>query len=189
MIKRLRAAFLTAVLAAVSLTVYSAASYPSAIKSFTTKASGDTVQAAHVNDLQDEVVALETDLLKAPTDVGFSAGNFTASSGNWTLAAGDQTTLSYHKIGMKMVVIFTLDTTTVSATPTTLQIAIPGGFIASKDAYIGCFISDNGTKTTGRCFVNAAGTVIKIQRTDTAALATSVDNTTVYGEITFFTTT
>jgi hypothetical protein len=39
-----------------------AASYPSAIKSFTTRIAGDTIQPAHINDLQDEVAAIETDI-------------------------------------------------------------------------------------------------------------------------------
>lgn len=39
------------------------ASYPTSAKSFTTKNSGDSIQAAHVNDLQDEVTAVETDLI------------------------------------------------------------------------------------------------------------------------------
>jgi hypothetical protein len=39
-----------------------AASYPSSTKTFSTKAGGGTVEASHVNDLQDEVVAIETDL-------------------------------------------------------------------------------------------------------------------------------
>lgn len=39
------------------------ASYPSSAKSFTTKLSGDTVQAAHVNDLQEEVRAVEVGLI------------------------------------------------------------------------------------------------------------------------------
>jgi hypothetical protein len=39
------------------------ASYPSTIKSFTTKAAADTIQASHINDLQDEIVAIETDLV------------------------------------------------------------------------------------------------------------------------------
>lgn len=39
------------------------ASYPSSIKSFTTKQDNvDDVLAAHINDLQDEVVAIETEL-------------------------------------------------------------------------------------------------------------------------------
>lgn len=41
------------------------ASYPSSVKSFSTKNTGNTVQATHVNDLQDEVTAMQTDLLTA----------------------------------------------------------------------------------------------------------------------------
>ncbi len=40
-----------------------AASYPTSAKSFTTKNSGESVQATHVNDLQDEVTAVEQDLI------------------------------------------------------------------------------------------------------------------------------
>lgn len=39
------------------------ASYPGSIKTFTTKNNGDTIQASHVDDLQDEVTAVETGLL------------------------------------------------------------------------------------------------------------------------------
>lgn len=39
-----------------------AASYPTSTKTFATRASGDVIQPAHVNDLQDEVVALEQGL-------------------------------------------------------------------------------------------------------------------------------
>ncbi len=48
-----------------------AASYPASLKSFTTKTNYvDLVDASHVNDLQDEVVAVETEL---GTDVAGSA--------------------------------------------------------------------------------------------------------------------
>lgn len=40
-----------------------AASYPTSVKSFTTKSTNDTIEAAHVNDLQDEVNAIEADIL------------------------------------------------------------------------------------------------------------------------------
>jgi len=40
-----------------------AASYPSSAKTFVTRAVGHTIQPAHVNDLQDEVTAVEQDLL------------------------------------------------------------------------------------------------------------------------------
>lgn len=50
-----------------------AASYPGSIKSFTTKTNYvDLVDASHINDLQDEVVAVETEL---GTDVAGSATN------------------------------------------------------------------------------------------------------------------
>lgn len=56
-----------------------AASFPSSVKSFTSRVSGDTIQPAHINDLQDEVTALETGL--------FTSGTWTitlASSGGGT---------------------------------------------------------------------------------------------------------
>ena len=40
-----------------------ASSYPTATKSFTTKVDGNTISASHVNDAQDEIVAIETALL------------------------------------------------------------------------------------------------------------------------------
>lgn len=39
-----------------------AASYPTSVKAFTSRNNGDTIQAAHINDLQDEVNAIETGL-------------------------------------------------------------------------------------------------------------------------------
>lgn len=36
------------------------ASFPTGVKSFTTKLAGDTVQASHANDMQDEITAIET---------------------------------------------------------------------------------------------------------------------------------
>jgi hypothetical protein len=43
-----------------------AASYPASVKSFSTKTTGQTIAASHVNDLQDEVTAIETALLTGP---------------------------------------------------------------------------------------------------------------------------
>lgn len=48
-----------------------AASFPTAIKAFTTHVGGDSIQPAHVNDAQDEIAAIETQLL---------------TSGSWTIA-------------------------------------------------------------------------------------------------------
>jgi hypothetical protein len=51
-----------------------AASYPTSAKSFSTRNTGDTIQAAHVNELQDEVAAIETQLL--------TTGSYTPTWGN-----------------------------------------------------------------------------------------------------------
>lgn len=58
------------------------ASYPTSVKSFTTKndGPGNTIQAAHVNDLQLEVTAVEQDLIS-----GLAAGR--GGTGNTTLTA------------------------------------------------------------------------------------------------------
>lgn len=53
------------------------ASYPTSVKAFTTKNTGDVIQAAHVNDLQDEVTAIET---------GITAGTAHLASSNSTVA-------------------------------------------------------------------------------------------------------
>src|SRR5690348_8218660 len=47
-----------------------AASFPTSAKSFTSRVAGDTIQPAHVNDLQDEVTAIETTIL---------SGNYSAA--------------------------------------------------------------------------------------------------------------
>lgn len=76
------------------------ASYPGAVKSFTTKNAGDTIQPADVNDVQDEIAAMEAGLLNgtAPLNSSHSTlaslsvtgGSSLASlqvSGNSTLAS------------------------------------------------------------------------------------------------------
>jgi hypothetical protein len=88
-----------------------AASYPASIKSFTTKEAGGAILSAHVNDLQDEVVAVETQL-------GVNAGtwaNWTPSI-TWEGGTTDPTTTTvtharYTKIG-KLVTFSILITIT-----------------------------------------------------------------------------
>lgn len=48
------------------------ASYPSAVKTFTTKNTNDVIQAAHINDLQDEVNAIEAGLLQGTAPLNSS---------------------------------------------------------------------------------------------------------------------
>jgi len=46
------------------------ASYPTSVKTFTTRNAGDVIQPSHVNDLQDEVNAVEAGLLTGPLTIG-----------------------------------------------------------------------------------------------------------------------
>ena len=50
------------------------ASFPNSIKSFTTKSNGQTIDASHPNDIQDEVVAVETNLLSGSTGQVYIGG-------------------------------------------------------------------------------------------------------------------
>ena len=53
------------------------ASFPTSVKTFTTKSAGQTIGSAHVNDLQDEVNAIES---------GYLTGTARLNSSNSTLA-------------------------------------------------------------------------------------------------------
>lgn len=68
------------------------ASYPTAPKTFTTKNAGDTIQPAHVNDLQDEVNAIEDGLLnaKAPLNSSNSTVANLSVTGKSTMAGAVQ---------------------------------------------------------------------------------------------------
>lgn len=48
------------------------ASYPAAVKTFGTKNAGDTIQPAHINDVQDEITAIEDGLLNGSAPVNSS---------------------------------------------------------------------------------------------------------------------
>ena len=61
------------------------ASYPSAVKSFASRSAAQTIASAHVNDLQDEVNAIEAGLLNG------LAHNLTISTGGLTVSTGATT--------------------------------------------------------------------------------------------------
>jgi hypothetical protein len=79
------------------------ASFPNAVKAFTTKNAGDTIQPTHVNDLQDEVNAIEA---------GYLNGTANLNSSNSTLAnlsvSGGSTLSSHVTIGGNLTVTGTM---------------------------------------------------------------------------------
>lgn len=94
-----------------------AASYPGTIKTFSTKASGQAIASSHINDLQNEVVAIETQL-------GTNAGAWQSYTPTWTATTTNPTlgnatlTGRYVQIG-KVVTIninLTFGTTTALGT-------------------------------------------------------------------------
>jgi len=119
----------------------------------------------------------------------FSAGDFTASSGSWTVDSIDVTHLSYTVVGRTMTVIFFIQNTDVSATPTDLRITIPGGYTAACNTR-NCIstVDAGGTPQFGMVLSVASDTKLYLYRDATGTTtwsSTSGDNTTVVGQITF----
>lgn len=73
------------------LVLHAAASYPGTTKSFTTKTDGptQTIFAAHINDLQDEVVAIENGLLNGVAHIFKPLSDNTYDLGTSSLAWRD----------------------------------------------------------------------------------------------------
>jgi hypothetical protein len=167
------------------------ASFPNSVKTFTTRTNlTDKVDAGHVNDLQDEVNAIETDALAAWVPVAFDAGNFTGSGTIvWTVAAGDQAYFKYRKRGKTLLVSFGFDTTTVAGAGNTLQVPIPGGFTAAAAMDTCVRNIDAGTAGIGYAFVTAGGTTIGFRKADGANWGAGVDTTYVRGQMLIETTT
>jgi hypothetical protein len=83
----MKATAIAAALVALTVLVRATASYPGAVKSFTTKTDGpgQTIFAAHINDLQDEVVAIENGLINGLGHVLKPLSNATYDLGSSSL--------------------------------------------------------------------------------------------------------
>lgn len=64
--------------------VRATASFPTAVKSFTTKNASDTIQASHMNDVQDEIAAIESDLFNGMSRVRLGSSTVTLVSDAFT---------------------------------------------------------------------------------------------------------
>lgn len=78
--------------------------YPNSIFSFTTKSAGQTIQSATINDLQNEVAAIETALVTGPITLPASTVASLSVTGGSTLAgvvqlgAGMRVNVSTHSL-------------------------------------------------------------------------------------------
>jgi len=90
--------------------------------------------------------------------VGYNGANFTAApSGSWTVDAGDQSIVQYTLVGKTLIVILVLVNTSISGSPVSLAMVVPGGFTAAVNAYqpVHYSLDTAATWAVGSCVCNA----------------------------------
>jgi hypothetical protein len=123
----------------------------------------------------------------APITPAYAAGDYTASAGTWTVDAADVVTCAFRQHLHMLDVELEIESTDVSATPTTLNRVIPGGFTAAKTTRTWGQMINAGTANSGLARVVATSTAMEFFR-DFAATAwslTAADNTSVRTQIRF----
>jgi hypothetical protein len=114
----------------------------------------------------------------------FAAGDYTASAGNWTVDSGDVTTFKYRLSGRELSILFRIETTDVSTTPSTLNRVIPGSFTATSTVLGILYYEDaGGAGAAGNVAVLASGTTLLFGKFSGTWSATSSDNTRVIGQV------
>lgn len=157
-----------------------AASFPTAVKSFTTKLTGDTIQAAHVNDMQDEITAIEQVFVVS----GTIPGNVTAS-GNWTHSGS----LSAVTITLSGGQVVFPPTQNASADPNTLDDYEEGTFtptIASAGGGTPTYTTQQGAYTKIGNLVNFWGRVTLATKGTLAAGAITITSLPFSAGATYF---
>lgn len=122
-----------------------------------------------------------------PTDIAFSAGNFTASgSMTWTVGSGDVVSLAYAIVGKVMTIWFYLQATTVGGTPDRyLNIAVPASKSARNQVFGVYHYYEGSTWKRGFVSVAASGTVVRCEREDNSNWSATTDGTYLLGQLTF----
>ena len=121
------------------------------------------------------------------TTVPYSASNFSASSGTWTVGAPNVTTFEYVVMGKVMIINFYIASTSVSATPATLRILIPGGYLSARETRGVGQANDAGTATVpGLLRVIPGGNLLECYKTMAGGnWAVATNNTNVAGQLVF----
>lgn len=116
------------------------------------------------------------------TPIAHASGNFTADSGSWTVDSADQITFAYTYLHPGAVLVqVAVETTSVSATPTLLYIALP--FTARYRTSGSVAGTDNGTRTALHLTIEAGAAFLSVRRADGATWATATNTTAVNGQI------
>lgn len=132
--------------------------YPAALDSYAVKADGvDTVQAAHINNLQDAVVAIETELGANPIDIGTWTPVIKIGA---TTITGTVTDCTYTRIN-RMVMI--MGTVTFDRGANTGNLSLTGlpATPAGTALFLGIVMdSSNYPANTPQLAMNVAGTLL-----------------------------
>lgn len=117
----------------------------------------------------------------------FSAGNYAGATGVWTVISSEVVADCLVVDGNHATYYFEVSSSTVSGTPTALQITLPAGIAATFRSTTPIRVVNNGTTATGFAEILANASVISLYADSTAgtAWANSTTNTTVQGQIGF----
>jgi hypothetical protein len=142
-----------------------AATYPAGARSFTTKANGDTVQATHINDVQEEVTAVESALINGITHPLTLSDTLTVPNTGLHLLDTDDSHDLIVKPGSNLTADRTLTVTTGDANRTltvTADSSIGGTAYVSGGTDVA--VADGGTNqssyTKGDLLVASASTTL-----------------------------
>jgi len=150
------------------------ASYPASIKAFTTKTDGvDDIEASHVNDIQLEVTAIETQLLAALLTVSAVTG--------W--AASPTVTINYYRSGRLVFVNFSITGTSNAVTATMTLTVLNGGILQ----YFVIEAKDNGGAFAAARATLASGSgLVDFYKDMTGAAFTASGTKTVRGSFCYY---
>jgi hypothetical protein len=188
------------------------ASYPGSAKTFVSRNAGDVIQPAHVNDLQDEVNAIETALVAGPTfpTVTLSSGqivfpavqNASAGAntlddyeeGTWTPSLGGTATYTtqagtYTKVGRLVFVQGHLVVNVIGTGSTGIISGLPFAASTPVAGSVGFFASAANTFVFVSCLVSGSTILIETATAATLQMAIAVffgNGTDIYFSATYF---
>ena len=118
----------------------------------------------------------------APITPVFNAADYTASTGSWTVAAGDVVACRYTVVGHFLECHLELQTTDVSATPTTLIRTLPGGYtVLNAVDYQPALVSNAGGALAWSLATVGGGTAVAFTPTVSGGAWATGANTSVRG--------
>lgn len=95
--------------------------------------------------------------------VPYNASNFQANTGTWTVASGAVNAYDSALLGKTLLLNFYLGASSVSGSPTELQLAVPGA-VAAQFVLTPIIVGDSGAVwTTGHAVLNAGEAIIRLR--------------------------